>query len=77
MSPVNADLHGFPTMQIFVATDDIASHDALILAERAQEAAVEVDVQVGPGLMHVWPILPIPEARTNRAAINEFLQACR
>jgi acetyl esterase/lipase len=66
VSPVNADLRGFSTMQIFVATDGIASHDALILAERAREAAVEV--QVGIGLMHVWPILPIPEARTRRAA---------
>jgi acetyl esterase/lipase len=75
VSPVNADLRGFPTMQIFVATDGIASHDALILAERAREAAVEV--QVGIGLMHVWPILPIPEARTSRAAMNEFLQAGR
>lgn len=75
VSPVNADLRGFPTMQLFVATDDIASHDALILAERAREAGVEAEVHIGHGLMHVWPILPIPEARTSRAAMNEFLQA--
>ena len=43
----------------------------------AREAEVEVEVHIGPGLMHVWPILPIPEARTSRAAINEFLQAGR
>jgi monoterpene epsilon-lactone hydrolase len=77
VSPVNANLRGFPTMQVFVATDDIASHDALILAEKACEAGVEAEVHVGPGLMHVWPILPIPEARTSRVAINEFLQADR
>lgn len=74
VSPVYADLRGFPTMQVFVASDDIAGHDALILAERAREAAVETEVHIGSGLMHVWPILPIPEASISRAAMSEFLQ---
>lgn len=74
VSPINADLRGFPAMQVFVATDDITGHDALLFAESARQAGAETEVHIGHGLMHVWPILPIKEADISREAINRFLQ---
>lgn len=77
VSPINADLRGFPSMQVFIATDDIAGPDALLFAERARQAGAVVQVHIGLGLMHVWPILPITEADISREAINGFLQPIR
>jgi acetyl esterase/lipase len=73
VSPIKAKLEGFPPMQIFVARDDILSHDALLFAGRAREAGVQVELHIGDGLMHVWPLLPITEAQRSREAINKFL----
>ncbi|MDE2299014.1 MAG: alpha/beta hydrolase fold domain-containing protein, partial [Burkholderiales bacterium] len=75
VSPINADVRGFPRMQIFVATDDIAGPDALLFAEGARKVGAQVEVQIGPGLMHVWPLLPIPEAGTSREAMDAFLRS--
>jgi monoterpene epsilon-lactone hydrolase len=74
VSPINADLSGFPAMQVFVATDDVTGHDALLFAESTRQAGAETEFHIGHGLMHVWPILPIKEADISREAINRFLQ---
>lgn len=74
VSPLQANLHGFPAMQIFAGTDDLLSHDAIRFAEKAREAGCSVDLQIGPGMMHVWPILPLPEAQRSQRAISQFLK---
>lgn len=73
VSPVFADLQGLPPTQIFVATDDILSHDALVFVDKAMAAGVSIDLHIGQGLMHAWPLLPISEARQSRDAMRAFL----
>lgn len=73
VSPVRANLQGLPPTQVHVATDDILSHDALIFVDKARAAGASVDLHIGHGLMHVWPLLPIPEARTSRETMRAFL----
>ncbi|NUN62927.1 MAG: alpha/beta hydrolase [Burkholderiaceae bacterium] len=74
VSPLHADLRGLPPMQIFVATDDILSHDAILFAAKAREANCTVELHIAEGMMHVWPLLPLPEAEESRVAIGAFLK---
>lgn len=73
VSPLHGNLAGLPPLLLFVGSRDIACPDALLFAEKARQAGASVDLQVGDGLIHVWPILPIPEARTARDAIVRHL----
>jgi acetyl esterase/lipase len=68
-SPLYGTLTGLPRTLLFVGTRDILSHDGIAFAEAVREEGVEIDLQVGKDMVHVWPILPIPEART---ALNQI-----
>lgn len=74
VSPLQADLHQLPAMQIFAATDDILHHDALAFAKKAGDSGCAVELHVEAGMIHVWPLLPLPEARRSRSAITQFLR---
>lgn len=75
VSPINGDLHGLPATLLFTGTRDIAHHDALLFADMARSAGVQFDLQVGAGMLHVWPILPVPEGKLARATIARHLAA--
>lgn len=53
-SPVYADLQHLPPMLIQVGDHELLLSDALLLAERAQAAAVDVKLEVWPEMWHVW-----------------------
>ena len=63
LSPIHGDLAGLPPITMYVGTRDILWPDAVVLAKRAREAGVAVELVEGKGLMHVYPLLPIPEGR--------------
>jgi epsilon-lactone hydrolase len=73
VSPLHADLAGLPPMLILVGTDDILGHDALLFAASAARGGCSVQTEVGQGMVHVWPLLPIAEARACRSTIRKFL----
>ena len=52
VSPLFADLSGFPPLLIQVGTDEILLDDARGLDARAREAGVEVTLSEWPGMMH-------------------------
>jgi epsilon-lactone hydrolase len=64
-SPLYADLHGLPPMLVQVGGDEILLDDATRLASRAAAAGLDVDLDVGGGMWHVWPLFapPLPEGR--------------
>lgn len=70
-SPLYADLRGLPPMLVQVGGDEILLDDATRLADRARAAGVTVDVDVAPGMWHVWhlfaPRLPEGQAAVERA----------
>lgn len=74
VSPLHGDLAGLPPLLIFAGTRDIACHDELLFADAARAAGVPVALQVGDGLIHVWPILPIPEGKAARQLIARHLR---
>lgn len=53
-SPNFADLSGLPPLFIQVGTDEVLLDDARVLAARAREAGVAAEIEVWPGMIHVW-----------------------
>ena len=71
VSPLLGDLAGLGPIVVASGTRDVLHRDALRLEERC---ATPVRVLVGEGLLHNWPLLPVPEAR---AALRAFVDALR
>jgi epsilon-lactone hydrolase len=63
LSPLHGDLRGLPPITIYVGTRDILWPDAVLLARRAEAARIPVELIEAKGLMHVYPLVPIPEGR--------------
>lgn len=66
VSPLFGDHDQLPPTLVIVGDRDICMPDCQVLAECAGSS---VRLQVGPGLPHVYPLLPIPEARPAREQI--------
>lgn len=77
ISPLYADLSGLPAMLIQVGTDEILRDDSLRLAHRAQEAGVEVTLDVWEGMWHVWHYFApqLPEGVQAIGQIGDFVKA--
>ena len=71
-----ADLAGLPPLLIQVGGDEALLSDAEEVALRATAAGVEVELEVWPGMFHVWQLTSrfIPEARQAIERIGAFLE---
>jgi len=74
ISPVYGDLSVLPKTLLLTGTRDILHPDCLVFAERARAAGIDVELFVEPGMMHVWPLIAIPEARRARDRIVAFVR---
>lgn len=75
VSPVLADLTGLPRALMFCGTRDTLNPGCRLLARRAVEAGWDLTYVEQPGLLHVYPLLPvIPEARAAWRTTVEFLR---
>jgi acetyl esterase/lipase len=75
VSPLWADLTGLPPTLIQVGDDEILLDDSLRLAARARAAGVEVDLEIGEGLWHLWHLSTptLPEANAAIDRIGRFI----
>jgi acetyl esterase/lipase len=71
VSPLLGDLRGLGPIVAASGTRDVLHRDTLRLEERCP---APVRVLVGEGLLHNWPLLPIPEARR---AVRAFVDVLR
>ena len=75
-SPLFASLAGLPPLLIQVGTADLLLSDSERLATAAAQAGVEVILEIGEGLPHVYQLLlGTPEAAEATEQIGEFLRA--
>jgi monoterpene epsilon-lactone hydrolase len=76
ISPLFADLHGLPPILIHVGDHEVLLDDARRFTERAQEAGVDAQVVVWPGMFHVFQIFVpwLPEAKQAVAEIAKFIK---
>jgi monoterpene epsilon-lactone hydrolase len=75
-SPAMADLSGLPPLLIQVGGDEILLSDSLTLAERAKKAGVEVELDIAPGMWHVWQawVGQVPEAGLAIGRVGRFIR---
>jgi monoterpene epsilon-lactone hydrolase len=74
-SPLFASLSGLPPVLIQVGTADLLLSDSERLAQAATEAGVEVRLEIGDGLPHVYQLmLGTPEAAEATQRIGKFLR---
>lgn len=69
VSPLAADLAGLGPLSVYIGTRDILSPDVRLFVERARAAGVDVDLHVGDGLVHVYPLLPTRAGQLAREQI--------
>ncbi len=75
-SPLFASLSGLPPLLVQVGTADLLLSDSERLARAATDAGVDVSLQIGQGLTHVYQILlGTPEAAKATEQIGKFLRA--
>ncbi|MGY2063891.1 alpha/beta hydrolase fold domain-containing protein [Blastococcus sp. SYSU DS0619] len=73
VSPLFGDLAGLGPLTVFSGTRDITSPDTRLLVDRARAAGVPVDHHEEEGLVHVHPLLPVPEGRRARRLMAAVL----
>jgi epsilon-lactone hydrolase len=75
-SPLFASLPGLPPLLVLVGTADLLLSDSERLAAAADQAGVDVTLEIGEGLPHVYPLmLGTPEAAEATDEIGKFLRA--
>ncbi len=73
VSPALGNLAGLPPTLMFCGTRDLLVPGCRLLADRAAGAGWPLTYLEAPDLIHVFPLLPIPEARTAWRYTEEFL----
>jgi acetyl esterase/lipase len=74
ISPIKGDLSVLPPTLILAGELDLLTLDTVRFAELARRAGVEVEIDVEPGMIHVWPLIDMPEARRARDRIVAWLE---
>src|SRR4051794_6108470 len=73
-SPLFGDMSRLPRTLVLCGTRDLLAPQSRALVSRAHEAGVPVSYVEEPGLLHVYPLLPIPEARRAFTQVADFLR---
>ena len=77
ISPLFADLAGFPPMLVQVGSAETLLADATRLAEAAGIADVEVRLEIWPHMIHAWPVwnAALTDGRRALASAGQFIRA--
>jgi acetyl esterase/lipase len=76
ISPLYGSFKGFVPVHLFAATNDIMYADTKLFVERLQEESVKVEIIVGEGMPHIWPLLPLmSEAKIALNKISEIVKS--
>lgn len=75
VSPVYGDYHGLPPLLIFVGSDELILSDSLRVAEQAATVGVSVQLFIGKGMQHIWPIVVpfLPESKQALQSLRDFI----
>lgn len=75
ISPVYGNYENIPPLAIFVGEREILYDDSMRVAQRAEEADVDVMLDIGHGMVHVYPLFDriFPEAKNAIKRIADFI----
>lgn len=74
LSPLYADCSGFPPLYLLASDSEVLLDDTVLLARRAREAGIDVQLDVWPVLPHAFPLFErlFPEAAQARRDMVAF-----
>lgn len=72
VSPLYGDMRSLPPVTIYCGTRELLYPDIMLARDALGAAGVEVDMHVGRGMNHDYPLMPLPEAE---AAVREVIAA--
>jgi epsilon-lactone hydrolase len=72
-SPLSGDLGGLPPTLVLCGTRDLLLPQSRAFVRGARAAGTDVEYVEEPGLLHVYPLLPVPEARRAWRQVAGFL----
>jgi acetyl esterase/lipase len=77
VSPLYADMTGFPPLLLQVGSGEALLDDTLRMAGKARQAGVDVKAEVWPGMPHQWQLFPslLDDADRSNQGIAEFAMA--
>ena len=73
VSPIHADFHGFPPVQIHAGTKELLLSDAETLAAAMKRDGVAATLLCWEGMCHVFQIFGFPESRLSMKTIGKFI----
>ncbi len=73
VSPLHGSLANLPRTLAFQGTRDILCPENRLMRDQAARAGWDYTYVEEPGLMHVYPLLPIPEAKRAFEQMVEFI----
>jgi len=76
ISPLFGDLDGLPSLLMFAGNDELMRDDTVGFANKAKDAGVDVEMEVGEGMFHCYPACAplFPEANAAMEKIVGFIQ---
>ena len=76
ISPLFADLHGFPPTLIQVGSEETLLDDAVRFARAAGSAEVNVTLQIWPHMIHAWPMwnAKLEDGRQALLQVGQFIR---
>jgi acetyl esterase/lipase len=77
LSPLFADLRGFPPLYFLCSAEEVVLDESVLLARRARAAGVETRLDIWPVLPHAFPLFErvYPEVRLAREDIVAYIRA--
>lgn len=77
VSPAFGDFEGLPPLMLTVSDIETVRDDSYLLASRAREAGLTVELLNRPDILHAWPALysVLPEARKDMTEIARFMRS--
>lgn len=74
INPILANPDGIGRLLIFSGTRDILNPDTRLFVQQAKQAGNDVEYHEARGQLHVYPLLPTPEAKGARREIAEAVR---
>ena len=72
VSPMFGNVDKLPQTTIFIGTHEVLYPDVIKFYDKLEENGVDVELNVGEGMYHVYPILPV--APESKEAFNRIVE---
>ncbi|MGM9600565.1 MAG: alpha/beta hydrolase [Faecousia sp.] len=74
LSPIYGDFTGLPPIWMCVGTEEVFYDDAFAIRSAAQSQGIQVELLIGEGLCHVYPMFPDSQSTKAIKSMRSFVQ---